>query len=234
MGAVAGSFLATLVIRWPEGRTVGGRSACDGCGSSLRPAELVPLLSYLVLKGRCRRCGTAIDRRHFAIELAAALIGAASFVAHPGFAAIATAFLGWWLLTLAVLDVEHHWLPDRLTLPLIPAGMAAALLPLGPPPMDRLIGAAAGFGVLALIALAYRRLRGRQGLGGGDPKLLAGIGAWLGWQQLPLVLLGAGLLGLGAIALIRAHGGTVGATDKFPLGTLMAAAAWPIWLVTAA
>ena len=97
---------------------------------------------------------------------------------------------------------------------------------------ERLIGAAAGFLALALIAFAYRRLRGREGLGGGDPKLLAAIGAWLGWQQLPFVMLGAGLLGLAAVLLRAARGETIAATDRLPLGTLMALAAWPIWLIS--
>ena len=81
--------------------------------------------------------------------------------------------------------------------------------------------------------MAYRRLRGRDGMGGGDPKLLAALGAWLGWQQLPMVLLGAGLVGLSAILASRLRGKSVAATDRLPLGTLMAITAWPIWLVVA-
>jgi leader peptidase (prepilin peptidase) / N-methyltransferase len=234
LGAIAGSFLATILIRWPEGRSVSaGRSRCDGCGAVLGPAELVPILSWAVQRGRCRRCGTAIDPRHPAIEAAAALIGVAAVIAHPLPLAGVTALLGWWLLILAAIDLEHHWLPDRLTLPLVPAGLAAAWAGLGPPLADAAIGAAAGFGALWLIAVGYRRLRGREGMGGGDPKLMAGLGAWLGWQQLPLVLVGAGVAGLAAVLLMRARGRAVGAADRLPLGTLMALAAWPIWLVTA-
>lgn len=234
LGGVVGSFLATLAIRWPAGRTLGGRSSCDDCGKRLGPAELIPLLSYALLRGRCRRCGARIDRRHPAIEILAAIIGAIAFVVHPGMIGIATAIFGWWLLTLAILDVEHQWLPDRLTLPLIAAGLAVSLLEPGPPLADRLIGAGSGFVALAAIASAYRRIRGRQGLGGGDPKLFAAIGAWLGWSPLPLVLLGASLLGLGALLVKRARGGQVAATDRLPLGTLLALAAWPIWLLMAA
>ena len=102
------------------------------------------------------------------------------------------------------------------------------------PAADRAaIGAAVGWAALSLIALAYRRLRGREGMGGGDPKLLAGIGAWVGALQLPFVLLGAGLLGLAAILLMRLRGEEVSATTRLPLGTLMAVAAWPIWLIAA-
>ena len=232
LGAVIGSFLAAILVRWPQGRSVArGRSQCDRCGRDIGARDLVPILSYFLVKGRCRHCGGAIDKRLLAIEAGGALIGLTAIAAHPIPAAVFTAVLGWWLFLLAALDVEHHWLPDRLTLPLIPAGLAVAWIGIGPSLESRLIGAAAGFAVLALLAVGYRALRKREGLGGGDPKLLAAIGAWLGWQQLPFVLLGAGLIGLAVIAAMRLRGQAVSATDRLPLGTLMALAAWPIWLV---
>ena len=234
-GALVGSFLATILLRWPEKRSaLHGRSSCDSCNVQLRAHELVPILSYMFARGRCRRCGARIDPRHFGIELAAAMIGCVALLAHPGSGGLATAALGWWLLLLAALDAEHHWLPDKLTLPLIPVGLGIALIGIGPPLEQRLIGAAVGFALLAMLAVIYRAIRGREGLGGGDPKLLAGLGAWLGWVQLPFVLLGAGLLGIVAIALMTMKGRRVAATDPLPLGTLMALAAWPIWLLIAA
>ena len=232
LGAVIGSFLAAILVRWPEGRSVArGRSHCDSCGKVLGAAELVPILSWFLVRGKCRHCGAPIDRRLLAIEIGAALIGLTAILAHPLPAAMFTAVFGWWLFLLAALDIEHQWLPDRLTLPLIPAGLLAGWAGIGPPLADRLIGAAAGFAVLAAIGWAYRRLRGREGLGGGDPKLFAAIGAWLGWAQLPIVLLGAGLIGLAGVAAMRLRGAEVKATDRLPLGTLMALAAWPIWLL---
>jgi len=235
LGAIAGSFLATLLIRWPKGESaLAGRSRCDSCGAALRAHELVPILSFLLQRGRCRSCGGRIDNRHLAVELAAALAGAAAVLAHPLPLAAVTALLGWWLLLVAALDLERQWLPDRLTLPLIPLGLAAGWAGLGPPLEERAIGAAAGWAALALIALLYRRLRGREGMGGGDPKLLAGIGAWVGALQLPYILLGAGLLGLAAVALMKLRGEVVTATSRLPLGTLMAIAAWPVWLIIAA
>lgn len=234
LGAIVGSFLATLLIRWPEGRSaVRGRSACDSCGAPVAARDLVPILSWLALRGRCRSCGAEIDLRHPAIEAASAVVGAVSVLAHPLPLALATALLGWWLLLIAALDVEHEWLPDRLTLPLAAAGLAAAWIGFGPPPEARLIGAAAGFLFLAFAGWAYRAVRGRVGLGGGDPKLLAAIGAWLGWPLLPHVLLGAGLVGLAVLLLKRLRGEPVAATDRLPLGALMALAGWPIWLVLA-
>ena len=234
VGASVGSFLAVVLIRWPQGRSASaGRSRCDACGRPLSPLELVPVLNWLATRGRCRSCGAAIDRRHLAAELGAAMIGLTAVFAHPLPLAAVTALFGWWLFLLAALDVEHQWLPDRLTLPLIPAGLLAAWGGFGAGLEERAIGALAGFAALAGIASLYRRLRGREGLGGGDPKLFAAIGAWLGWQQLPFVLLGAGLIGLAVVALMRARGRAVAATDRLPLGALMALAAWPIWLITA-
>lgn len=233
LGAVIGSWLAVMLIRWPVGRSsLSGRSSCDDCAKTLRMRELVPILSFAIARGRCGGCGAPIDRRHPAMEVAAGLVGVVAVLAHPWPLLMVTAAFGWWLLLLAALDLEHHWLPDRLTLPLIPLGLGAAWLGVGPELDDRLMGAVIGYGVLALLALGYRYLRGREGLGGGDPKLFAALGAWLGWQQLPLILLGASLTGLAVLALRRARGGRIAATDALPLGTLMALVAWPLWLVS--
>lgn len=235
VGAIIGSFIATLVLRWPQGRTVArGRSACDGCGRSLRAGELVPLLSFAWLRGVCRSCGAAINMRHPAIELAAGVIGAVSLTLAPGWEGLCGAVLGWMLLALALLDAEHFWLPDALTLPLLGLGLLASFLVPQPALVDRLIGAGAGYAMLALIALAYSAVRRRKGLGGGDPKLLAAIGAWLGWQALPLVLLAASLAGLGWAGVSALRGKPMAGQDRLPLGTLMALAAWPIWLIGAA
>ena len=235
LGAIMGSFLATVLIRWPQGReVVAGRSRCDSCGATLGVRDLVPVLSYAALHGKCRRCGARIDQRHLAVELAAAAIGLAALIAHPLPLAAVTALLGWWLLLIASLDQEHHWLPDALTLPLIPLGLAVGWAGFGPGLAERAIGAAIGFAALEAIRLGYRRLRGREGMGGGDPKLLAGIGAWVGALQLPFILLGAGLLGLVAVLLMRRRGEKVTATSRLALGALMAVAAWPVWIVVAA
>jgi leader peptidase (prepilin peptidase) / N-methyltransferase len=232
LGAIAGSFIATVHMRWPEGRSgLLARSRCDICSARIVARDLVPILSYFMLRGLCRHCGVPIDPRHVAIEMTAAAIGMVAMVAQPGLSGFASAAFGWWLLLIAIIDLQYRWLPDRLTLPLIPLGLLAAWAGLGPDLRDATIGAAAGFAILFLTAWGYRRLRKRDGMGGGDPKLFAALGAWLGWQQLPLVLIGAGLLGLVAILLIRARGEKVTAAHRLPLGTFMAVAAWSIWLV---
>jgi len=234
LGLIAGSFVAAASLRWPQGRSVvRGRSACDSCTAPLGAMELIPILSWAMQRGRCRRCGAKIDPRNPAIELAAAMLGAVALAAHPGPLGLVTALLGWWLLLIAIIDLEHFWLPDWLTLPLLPLGLAAAWAGFGPPLIARVAGAAIGWAVLVLIAWLYRRLRGRDGMGGGDPFLLGAIGAWVGALQLPAILLGAGLLGLATALGMRMRGEAVTATSRLPLGTLMALAAWPAWLVVA-
>lgn len=235
LGLVIGSFLATILIRWPAGRGVlAGRSACDGCGAALGVLDLIPVLSWLIRRGRCRRCGAAIDPRHIAIELAAALVGMVAALAHPLPLALVTAGFGWWLLLAAALDLERQWLPDLLTLPLLALGLGAGWAGFGPPLAERAAGAAIGWASLALIAFLYRRARGREGMGGGDPKMFAAIGAWVGAWNLPAILLAAGLLGLAAALAMRLRGEEVKATSRLPLGTLLALAAWPAWLLAAA
>ncbi|VXC69577.1 prepilin peptidase [Sphingomonas sp. AX6] len=231
-GAIIGSYLATLAIRWPLGKSASrGRSRCDACGMKVGAGSLIPVVSWLMQRGRCRACGARIDPIHPAMEVFAAAVGAIALVVVPPAQALAGMALGWALLLLIALDARYFWLPDRLTLPLIAGGWGAAVLGLGTAPLDSLIGAAAGFIGLWSVGEAYRRVRGRTGLGGGDPKLLAAIGAWCGWVPLPFVLLGAAVMGLAIALLRRARGQAVGATDRVAFGALMALAAWPIWVM---
>ena len=222
LGLVIGSFLAVLTARWPQGEAITGRSRCDVCGVQLGVVDLVPVLSFLWLRGRCRRCGAAIDRRHLAIELAGALVGAGMLWRDPGVAGLAAAVAGWWLLALIILDTEHQWLPDRLTLPLIPAGLALGQVLGFATIWDRCFAALLGFAVLAALRLAWRLRTGREGMGGGDPKLMAGIGALVGVLPLPFILTGGALLGLALALGDRLRGRAVTATTALPLGALIA------------
>jgi leader peptidase (prepilin peptidase)/N-methyltransferase len=232
-GAILGSFIAALVSRWPQGRSVlSGRSHCESCDTALRPWHLVPVISWLALRGRCATCNAAIGRDALAIELFAAAIGALAFALHPGWAGLGIAAFGWLLLPLAWLDLRHYWLPHPLTLALAIGGLIAGFAGLPPDVTSRLIGAGAGLAMLWGIALAYRTLRGRDGLGGGDPLLLGAIGLWLGWQALPLVLLIASGAGLAIALVLQARGTVLDNATRFPLGTLMAAAAWPVALLS--
>ncbi len=231
-GLIAGSFIATLVLRWPQGRGLGGRSRCDGCARVLGIRDLVPVASYLAVRGRCRACGAEIDRRHLRIEAACAFIGALALGVAPGVAGMAGALFGWQLLALAALDFEHFWLPDRLTGLLGLTGLLAACAT-GDPLAARLIGGAAGFASLFMIAWIYERLRGRKGMGAGDPKLLGAIGIWLGWRALPFVLVAASAVGLLAVAVAALRGKRIAGDTRLPLGTLMALAAFPVWILGA-
>jgi leader peptidase (prepilin peptidase) / N-methyltransferase len=231
LGSLFGSFIAALVIRWPDGRSViSGRSVCDACGHGLGAVELIPIVSALCQRGKCRHCGAAIDRLHLAIELAAAVVGSVAFGVSPGLAGLAGAIFGWILIALIALDVAHYWLPDKLTLPLLMVGLGIGFAGISPPLVDRIWGAAGGYLSLAAIAFAYRRVRRRDGLGGGDPKLLGAIGAWLGWQALPMVLLGGSGVGLLYVLFRSLQGKPMTATDRLPLGALMALAAFPLWI----
>jgi leader peptidase (prepilin peptidase)/N-methyltransferase len=228
-GAIAGSFLATIILRWPEGRSVmRGRSACDGCGRTLSARDLIPLLSATVQRGHCRNCGARIDPLHGRVEGGCAIIGALAIGGLPDLGGIAWALLGWLLLTLALLDWRHFWLPDALTLPLAFLGFTAGMWATDVILTDRIIGATIGYGALLAIALGYRALRGREGLGLGDAKLLGALGAWFGWQALPFILLFASLTGL-AVMLVTGRANQP--TARVPLGTFLVLAALPAWII---
>jgi leader peptidase (prepilin peptidase)/N-methyltransferase len=231
LGALVGSFLATIVVRWPEGRSIArGRSQCDACGVTLAPPDLVPLLSAALARGRCRACGAPIDPRHWQIELGCVVIGVLAGLAVPGPEGLAGAVFGWLLLTLAALDIAAFWLPDALTATLAGAGLATGLLGVAPSLADRLIGGLGGFAALWMVGAGYKALRHRDGLGGGDPKLLGAIGLWLGWRMLPVVVLLAALAGLTVVLLGMMRGRTAALGDRLPFGALLAIAAYPAWL----
>ncbi|WP_293882273.1 A24 family peptidase [Sphingomonas sp.] len=230
LGAILGSFIATLVIRWPQGRGTGGRSACDGCAVRLRWFELVPLASFLLQRGKCRHCGARIAPDHFWIEAVCVVVGGVALAVAPGWEGMAGACFGWILVALAALDLRHFWLPDRLTLALAATGVAGGAIGFDPPLSDRLVGGLAGFATLSIIAWSYKRLRGQQGMGAGDPKLLGAIGLWLGWQVMPFVLLGASILGINLVVYQLLRKRIVTSQTRLPLGALMAVAAFPIWV----
>ncbi len=188
----------------------------------------MPVASHVALRGRCARCGATIDRTHPSVELAGAAIGGVALAVAPGWPGAAGAVLGWTLLALALLDLRHFWLPDRLTLPLGVAGLAV-----GPGAFDaRLIGAAAGYAALWLIAWVYLRMRGRVGLGAGDAKLFGAIGAWLGWRALPEMLLAACAIGIAWALALMWRGAAVGGATRLPFGVMLVAAGWAMWLWT--
>jgi len=230
-----GSFLYGLVRRLPLERPhLWGRSACEACGHTLAPRELVPLLSYFWQRGRCRACGARIAPGHLFAELAAvAIAGAVLATGAAGADAWAGCALGWTLLALAWIDGENLILPDVLTLPLLVAGLADAWWDAPWALTGRALGAVAGYGGFRLLGLIYRLIRKREGLGQGDAKLLAAAGAWLGLVALPQVVLLAAILGLGTVLLARLRGADLSAATRLPFGPALAAATFLLWLAQA-
>ena len=226
-----GSTLGVVVRRLPAGRPVAwSRSACEACGHTLGPLELVPILSYLALRGRCRECGSFIAPMHLAIELAAVAVAISAAAVDAGNAVWAGCALGWTLLALAWIDASTFWLPDALTLPLLLAGLAATWWLQPWALADHALAAAIAYTLFRLVAWSYRRLRGRDGLGEGDAKLFAAGGAWLGLAGLPPVLIGAALVGLLWAGLSALRGRRQTATTALPFGPCLAAAIWLAWL----
>jgi leader peptidase (prepilin peptidase)/N-methyltransferase len=220
-GAIIGSFIATLCVRWGRGeQAIAGRSRCDNCNRQLSATELVPIVSWAFTRGRCRSCGAAIPGLHLGIELGAAALAALSIALQPNVHGVALGVFWLLLLAPAVLDARHQWLPDPLTAVLAVVGIAIGGVATGSPFPERLIGGVSGFLALWFIAYSYRRSRGREGLGAGDPKLLGAIGLWTGWFALPAILLIAALEGL-AVAVAQGRS----RLDRMPFGTLLAAAA---------
>ena len=229
-----GSFVGALVLRLPAGATLWGRSRCPGCGAALAPRDLVPVLSWLWLRGRCRRCGVALGAFYPAVELASLGLAVWAWSVTEGGMLWASCALAWTLLALALIDLEHFLLPDLLTLPLAAGELAVAWLLQPELLIDDVAGAAIGYALFAAVAWAYRRWHGREGLGAGDAKLLAALGAWVGASGLPSVVLLASLLALAAALAARwfRMGGKLhGALhDRVPFGPALAAAGWIVWL----
>lgn len=226
-----GSFLGVLIERLPAGRpVVWSRSACPHCGGTLAVRDLIPLVSWLANRGRCRLCGARLSTFYPAIETHALVIALWALLVVPGWPGWVTCGLGWVLLALLVIDWRHLVLPDVLTLPLIPAGWLVAW---GLEPsrlLAHLLGAAAGFLLLWAVAVVYRRLRHREGLGLGDAKLLAAAGAWLGWEALPGVILIAAAAGLAGALVAARRAGALDPERPLPFGPYLAGAFWIVWL----
>ena len=209
------------------------RSACPQCKAPITALQNIPLVSWLILRGRCASCKTKISARYPLVELATGFLSA--WVAwHFGFGmpAACALLVTWSLIALTGIDVDHQLLPDNITLPLMWAGLVAAVA-IGPAmgaalpvsPQDAVIGAAAGYLSLWLVFHAFKLVTGKEGMGYGDFKLFAALGAWLGWKLLPLVIILSAATGavLGLL-LIALRGRDRSA--PMPFGPYLAAAGW--------
>jgi leader peptidase (prepilin peptidase) / N-methyltransferase len=226
-----GSFLGVLIQRLPSyGDVVFARSNCPHCARQLAGRDLVPVLSWLSTGGRCRTCRQRLGLFYPAIELAAVAVAAWASVAVPDALLWPSCLLGWLLLALAVTDYETFLLPDALTYAAIVMGLGIAAVTESGALVDRILGALSGFICFALTTVLYRRLRGRDGLGLGDAKLLAGIGAWVSWEGLPsVVLIGAVSALLFVAVMMRRQPGFSGEM-RIPFGTFLAIGGWIVWL----
>jgi leader peptidase (prepilin peptidase) / N-methyltransferase len=227
-----GSFAGVLIRRLPAEQPVAlARSRCEACGHVLGPWDLIPLVSVVMLRGHCRWCGARIAFTHLAVELACLGVAAWAVLAETDMQLVwLDCVLGWTLLTLAWIDWEHMLLPDALTLPLILAGLGATLLLDPAATTEHAAAAAAGYLAFRAIEITYRRLRGREGLGQGDAKLMAAAGAWLGLAPLPTVTFMAAAFGLAIAAGLRIAGQVMHRGSAIPLGPALCAAIWVTWL----
>ena len=217
----------------PKYNLVTPGSACPACKAPIRAWQNIPLLSWVLLRGRCAACQVKISARYPLVELATGLLSAAvAWHFGVGAAGICGLLVTWCLIPLAAIDIDHQLLPDTITLPLMWAGLLAAAvfgatpgIALPVTPREAIIGAAAGYLSLWLVYQSYKLITGREGMGYGDFKLLAALGAWMGWTILPVVILlsaftGAAI-GIGLIVLR-------GRDHQLPLsyGPYLAAAGW--------
>lgn len=215
-----GSFLNLVAVRLPgmldrktyhkgqgvaqddQANLVRPRSRCPNCHHQLQALDLIPVASYLLLRGRCRHCREPIALQYLLVELLAAVVLLPPFWLLPLTQATAALVAGSILIVLALIDCRHMWLPDVLTYLLLWVGLIISCFDVFVGPQQAIIGAATGFILLWLLKQGFYFLTGKDGVGGGDLKLLAAVGAWLGWQMLPGVLLIGSISALMFVALL--------------------------------
>ncbi|PID63271.1 MAG: prepilin peptidase [Gammaproteobacteria bacterium] len=202
------------------------RSCCPNCGHQITALENIPVLSYLVLGGKCSSCRTPISVRYPIVEFVTMLLSLiVAWQLGPTPQAVLGIIVTWFLVAMSMIDFDHQLLPDNLTLPLMWIGLLAALVPVLADLRSAVIGAAAGYLILWSIFQLFRLVTGKEGMGYGDFKLLAALGALLGWQALPMVILLSSLVGaVVGIAIIMVTG-----RDRnipIPFGPYLAAAGW--------
>ena len=200
------------------------RSACPHCGHQIRAIENIPVISYLTLRGKCIQCKTPISIRYPIVELlTGALSGLLIWQFGSGLAGLATVLFAWMLIAMTFIDLDTQLLPDDLTLPLLWCGLLVNLNGAFVPLQEAVIGAAAGYLALWSIYWLFKLTTGKEGMGYGDFKLLAALGAWLGWKMLPVIILLSSLVGavVGISLILFARHGR---ENPIPFGPYLAAA----------
>lgn len=226
-GAIVGSFLNVVILRLPdpEKSIVFPGSHCPRCQTALRWYENVPIVSYLLQRGRCRHCHLPISLQYPLVEALTAALAAALFLKfHLAFLGLASFVFCAALVVVIVIDIRLQIIPDLITLPGILLGVLVSVFGGHVSWQSSLLGLLCGGGILYALALAYTLLRKIEGMGGGDIKLLAMIGAWLGWQSLPFVILLSSFSGslVGLVAMARQK---KGGQTRIPFGPFLSLAA---------
>ncbi len=201
-------------------------SHCPQCKAAIRAWQNIPVVSYLLLRGKCAQCGVAISPRYPLVELTTGLLTLSLMLQFPASAALLGAMLlTWCLVALTMIDVDHQLLPDDITLPLIWLGLLFNIGGTYVTLTDAVIGAMAGYLTLWSVYWLFKLLTGKDGMGYGDFKLLAALGAWLGWQALPSIILLSSVVGAAvgiALMFFKRRGKDV----PIPFGPYLAAAGW--------
>jgi leader peptidase (prepilin peptidase)/N-methyltransferase len=233
LGLIVGSFANVCIHRVPRRESVvAPPSRCPSCGTLIRPWDNVPVVSYMLLRGRCRSCAKPISARYPAVEavngltyfILAMMRGSADLSVLIEMALITT------LLVLTLIDLDHHLLPNVITLPGIALGLLASVLPGPPTPLASFLSAAGAYLAFFLVAWSYERSRGVEGLGQGDWKMAALLGAFLGWEKTLLTVFLATLSGTAAGLFMMWFHGRSG-KYALPLGTFLGAAGIVVILV---
>ncbi|RLB20208.1 MAG: prepilin peptidase [Deltaproteobacteria bacterium] len=222
-GLALGSFANVCIYRLPLGRSiVSPPSSCPHCGQQIKFYDNIPLLSYLLLKGKCRVCGHPISAQYPLVELSMGLISLALFIRYgASYQYILYLLFTGSLVVITFIDLHHQIIPDVVSLPGIAVGFLSSFFLISVSWIDSVIGIVAGGGALLVIAIIFEKLTGREGMGGGDIKLLAMIGAWMGWKALPFIVLVSSLAGTiigGGALLITGKGYGV----RIPFGPFLA------------
>lgn len=196
-GMVVGSFLNVCICRMPKNESiVSPPSHCPGCSYQIRWYDNIPLVSYLLLKGKCRGCGASISLQYPLVELLNGVLTLLLFLRFGPTLAFATLFLLCSaLVVITFIDIEHQIIPDEISLPGIVVGFILSFFLKGHTWLNSLLGILLGGGGLLLIAFTYQRLTGKEGMGGGDIKLLAMMGAFLGWKAVLFIIFAGSLVG---------------------------------------
>jgi leader peptidase (prepilin peptidase)/N-methyltransferase len=222
LGAIVGSFLNVCIVRLPKRESlIRPSSHCPHCNEPIRFYDNIPIISYILLAGKCRHCKNRISLRYPVVEGLTGLMTVALFMRYgPTVEFLLLLLFSAALLVITFIDLDHQIIPDAVSIPGIPCGIAASLLIPTISWLDSLLGILVGGGLLLLVAVGYKWVTGREGMGGGDIKLLAMMGAWLGWKAIPFILLASSLIGL----LIGGGSGLVlkkGLKTKIPFGPFL-------------